>query len=77
MSLAILGGTPGIADLKGRLERARELRSPVLLLAEPGSGEELCARYLHRMNTPWMVFGEVDTVRTPRCDSRRRHALRA
>ena len=62
MSLAILGGTPGIADLKGRLERARELRSPVLLLAEPGSGEELCARYLHRMNTPWMVFGEEEDV---------------
>jgi DNA-binding NtrC family response regulator len=26
-----------------------------LLLAEPGSGEELCARFLHRMNTPWIA----------------------
>ncbi len=60
MSLAILGGAPAVADLKGRLERARELRSPVLLLAEPGSGEELCARFLHRLNTPWMVFGEME-----------------
>lgn len=52
-SLAVLGGAPSIVDLKARLERARELRAPVLLLAEPGSGEELCARLLHRPNTPW------------------------
>ncbi|MBI1394441.1 MAG: response regulator [Betaproteobacteria bacterium] len=57
-SLAVLGGAPALVDLKARLERARELRNPVLLLAEPGSGEELCARFLHRSNTPWTVAEE-------------------
>jgi two-component system nitrogen regulation response regulator NtrX len=52
-SLAVLGGAPVIVDLKTRLERARDLRAPVLLMAEPGSGEDLCARFLHRQNTPW------------------------
>jgi two-component system nitrogen regulation response regulator NtrX len=54
-SLAVLGGAPPVAELKQRLERVRDLRVPVLLLAEPGSGEELCARFLHRMNTPWIA----------------------
>ena len=43
-NLAVLGGAPAIVDLKSRLERARELRAPVLLLAEPGSGEESFAK---------------------------------
>lgn len=64
-SLAVLGGAPAIADLKARLERARDLRSPVLLLCEPGSGEELCARYLHRANTPWIVADESSLVLDP------------
>ncbi|MBK8016030.1 MAG: sigma-54-dependent Fis family transcriptional regulator [Betaproteobacteria bacterium] len=56
LSLSVLGGAPIIVDLKARLERARELRCPVLLLSEPGSGEELCARFLHRANTPWIAL---------------------
>ena len=62
LSLAALGGAPVVAELKLRLQRAREARTPVLLLGEPGSGEELCARYLHHANTPWL---EADALAGP------------
>jgi DNA-binding NtrC family response regulator len=55
LSLASLGRAPLIADLKQRLERVANLKTPLLLTAEPGSGIELCARFLHSRNTPWVV----------------------
>ena len=55
LSLAALGRAPAIADLKQRLERVANLRTPVLLVAEPGCGIDLCARQLHARNTPWVV----------------------
>jgi DNA-binding NtrC family response regulator len=54
-SLAFLGRAPVIVDLKARLERVRELRSSVMLIGEPGSGRQLCARSLHRANTAWIA----------------------
>src|SRR5689334_3060275 len=44
LSLAALGRAPIIAELKQRLERVANVRTPVLLLAEPGCAIELCAR---------------------------------
>src|ERR1700761_8259979 len=38
LSLAALGRAPIIAELKQRLERIATLRTPVLMLGEPGSG---------------------------------------
>jgi DNA-binding NtrC family response regulator len=55
LSLGSLGRSAVINDLKQRLERVRSLRSPVLLAAEPGSGAEVCARFLHQPNTPWVA----------------------
>jgi DNA-binding NtrC family response regulator len=55
LSLANLGRAPLIVDLKQRLERVANLKTPLLLTAEPGSGIELCARFLHVRNTPWIV----------------------
>ena len=55
LSLAALGRAPLINELKGRLERIANLRTPVLLVAEPGCGVELCARQLHARNTPWLA----------------------
>jgi len=52
-TLAFLGRSGPVAELRQRLERVRELHEPVLLLGEPGSGEELCARFLHRGHMPW------------------------
>jgi two-component system, NtrC family, nitrogen regulation response regulator NtrX len=61
LSLASLGRAPLILDLKQRLERVANLRTPVLLTAEPGCGVELAARFLHPRNTPW-VSPESSTV---------------
>ena len=55
LSLGSLGRSALINELKQRLERVRSLRSPVLLAAEPGSGAEVCARFLHQPNTPWVA----------------------
>jgi DNA-binding NtrC family response regulator len=53
LSLGSLGRAPIINELKQRLERLRSLRTPVLLAAEPGSGAEVCARFLHQANGTW------------------------
>ncbi|MCC6856862.1 MAG: sigma-54-dependent Fis family transcriptional regulator, partial [Microbacteriaceae bacterium] len=55
LSLESLGRAAAINELKQRLERVRSLRTPVLLAAESGSGAELCARFLHHPNTPWVA----------------------
>ena len=55
LSLAALGRAALVAELKARLERVANLRTPVLLVAEPGCGVELCARFLHTRNTPWVA----------------------
>ena len=55
LSLASLGRTPLVAELKQRLERVMNLRSPLLLTGEPGCGIELAARFLHQRNTPWVA----------------------
>ena len=55
LSLAALGRANVIAELKQRLERVATLRTPVLLVAEPGCGIEVCARVLHARNTPWVA----------------------
>ncbi len=59
LSLASLGKGPLIADLKKRLEQIANLKTPLLLTGEQGAGVELCARFLHRPNTPWI---EPDTI---------------
>ena len=55
LSLASLGRAPLVAELKQRLERVMNLRSPLLLNGEPGCGVELAARFLHQRNTPWVA----------------------
>jgi two-component system nitrogen regulation response regulator NtrX len=55
LSLASLGRGPLIMDLKQRLERIANLRTPVLLVSEPGCGIELAARFLHSRNAPWVA----------------------
>jgi len=55
LSLESLGRGTLIADLKQRLERVANLRTPLLLTGEPGCGIELAARFLHQRNTPWVA----------------------
>ncbi|MBI2312930.1 MAG: sigma-54-dependent Fis family transcriptional regulator [Betaproteobacteria bacterium] len=54
LSLDSLGRSPVIAGLRKRLEQLMASRAPVLLTGEPGCGAELCARFLHQPNTPWL-----------------------
>ena len=54
LSLAGLGKGSLIANLKKRLEQVANLKTSLLLAGEPGTGMELCARFLHRPNTPWV-----------------------
>jgi len=55
LMLATLGRAPAVADLKQRLERVANLRSPLLLIGEPGSGVELCAKFVHPAHAPWVA----------------------
>ena len=61
LMLATLGRAPVVTELKQRLERLGNLKSPLLMIAEPGSGAELCARFVHqpnplpgKSNAPWV-----------------------
>lgn len=54
LSLASLGKGALIVELRKRLEQVASLKTPLLLMGEPGAGMEICARFLHRPNTPWV-----------------------
>lgn len=55
LTLSSLGKSPLLVDLKKRLEQIANLNQPLLLVGEVGAGMELCARFLHQPNTPWVV----------------------
>jgi two-component system nitrogen regulation response regulator NtrX len=61
LMLATLGRAAVVTELKQRLERVANLKSPLMMVAEPGSGAELCARFVHqpnplpgKPNAPWV-----------------------
>lgn len=54
LPLSSLGRGPVILELKKKLEQVANLRTPLLLTSEPGTGVDVCARFLHRPNTPWV-----------------------
>ncbi|TCV80255.1 sigma-54-dependent transcriptional regulator [Sulfurirhabdus autotrophica] len=56
LSLFNLGKSQVILDLKKRLTQIANFKTPLLLMGERGSGTELCARYLHEPNTPWITL---------------------
>ncbi|MDD2933555.1 MAG: sigma-54 dependent transcriptional regulator [Methylotenera sp.] len=63
MSLANLGKSPIILVLKERLDKiatsANDSPSPVLFIGPKGGGAELCARFLHNSDTPWLQLTEL------------------
>ncbi|MBI0420256.1 MAG: sigma-54-dependent Fis family transcriptional regulator [Nitrosospira sp.] len=61
LSLNNLGKGSMITNLKAHLEQVIHLKAPLLLTGEPGTGMRLCARFLHRPNTPWV---EPETLRS-------------
>jgi len=54
LSLVSLGKGALISDLRKKLEQVANLKTPLLLMGEPGAGAEICARFMHRPNTPWV-----------------------
>ncbi|HUX65403.1 sigma-54 dependent transcriptional regulator [Sulfuricella sp.] len=54
-ALAGLGTGAAVSELKMRLAQVANQITPLLLTGEAGAGMELCARYLHRSNTPWVA----------------------
>lgn len=62
MNLISLGKSPMVVALKERLDKiassASLAPSPVLLIGPLGCGAELCARFLHDANTPWLELVE-------------------
>ncbi len=57
MSLINLGKSAPIIELRQRLEHAAKQEAPILLVGPQGSGMELCARALHKADTPWVEIG--------------------
>lgn len=56
MGLVSLGKSPIVAELQERLEKiaTNSHESTLLLIGPQGACGELCARFLHKPNTPWM-----------------------
>ena len=55
LMLSTLGRAAIVNELKQRLEKIANLKSPLLLTGEPGSGVELCAKFVHSPNAPWVA----------------------
>jgi two-component system, NtrC family, nitrogen regulation response regulator NtrX len=55
LTLPSLGKSPLVAELKKRLDQVANRKMPLLLVGEKGCGVELCAKYLHQPNTPWIA----------------------
>ncbi|WP_036300917.1 sigma-54-dependent transcriptional regulator [Methylotenera sp. L2L1] len=72
MNLISLGKSPIVVALKERLDKiaasSTDAPSPVLLIGPVGCGAELCARFLHNANTPWLELVEYSQLVTAPLD---------
>ncbi len=64
MNLLNLGRSAAIQALRERLEQVSGLQVPLLLIGPKGSGAELCARFLHRPHTPWVMLDQPEKLAT-------------
>jgi two-component system nitrogen regulation response regulator NtrX len=55
LTLQQFGKARIVHELRQRLDQVSRLRTPVLLVGEPGCGFEVAARHLHLPNTPWVA----------------------
>ncbi|HZV62515.1 MAG TPA: sigma-54 dependent transcriptional regulator [Methylophilaceae bacterium] len=62
MSLVNLGRSVVITELRQRLEQVAKARGPLLLIGAKGSGSELCARFLHHPDTPWLELSNPEKL---------------
>jgi two-component system nitrogen regulation response regulator NtrX len=69
MSLVNLGKSPLVLALKDRLDKiAASANNIVLLIGAKGCGAELCARFLQKVNTPWLQLAEFSQLATAPLD---------
>ncbi len=61
MNLFKLGKSAVITELRQRLEQISLAKAPLLMIGEEGSGSELCAKFLHKPQSPWLEL--TDTQR--------------
>lgn len=62
MTLLHLGKSAIVTALKERLEKINASSSttqPVLFVGQTGAGAEVCAKFLHHVDTPWLALSDV------------------
>ncbi|MDR2218989.1 MAG: sigma-54 dependent transcriptional regulator [Methylobacillus sp.] len=64
VNLLSLCKSVAISELRARLEQLDSLKVPLLLAGARGCGAELCARFLHRQNTPWLELTQPEKLAT-------------
>lgn len=64
INLFHLGRSAVITELRKRLEQLGKLSAPLLLTGPKGCGAELCARFLHRQDTPWLELTQPEKLAT-------------
>jgi DNA-binding NtrC family response regulator len=66
LSLVTLGKSPIVLEVKERLEKIAHANNEnaLLLIGPQGACGELCARYLHKTNTPWLRLIERNKLAT-------------
>lgn len=62
MNLASIGKSQLINELKQRLEQIARTKTPLLLMGKKGGSVELCARFLHMPETPWVSLAEYEKL---------------
>ena len=64
MNLASFGKSLVINELKQRLEQIARTKNALLLIGKKGGSVELCARFLHSTDTPWLGLTEYEKLAT-------------
>ena len=64
MNLASFGKSLVINELKQRLEQISRTKNALLLIGKKGGSVELCARFLHSADTPWLGLNEYEKLAT-------------
>ena len=64
MNLASFGKSLVINELKQRLEQIANTKNALLLIGKKGGSVEICARFLHIKDTPWLGLNEYEKLAT-------------
>lgn len=67
-SFSMLGKSPVIVDFQQRLQQLSKVRSPILLLGEPGSAFDLAAQCLHPTDGAWIAPEDMAWLATTPSD---------